>query len=339
MSDGSLPVHVLTGFLGSGKTSLLRKLLSDPRLSDTAVLINEFGEISLDHLLVRDLKEDVVLLSSGCVCCALKDDLRSTLEDLHRAMAAGEIPVFARVVLETTGLADPLPIMRLLRTDAGLLRYFQLGQVTTTVDGVNGLRTMDSYPEAVQQAAAADCFVITKTDVANDSDIQALLRRIATVNPTARNLQYGRGKDPDSDAVFSASQDTSHDRKQLAELAGGEHLATSAAGVSSFVITLDEPVQVEAFIDWLDLLLASRGDSILRVKGYLAAKDHNRPLMIQGVQHTLDPLEPMKSCPEGGPPTQIVFIAKHVTKTAIERSIRSLLPNHKSIAPTTGSIV
>src|SRR5579884_1698175 len=160
MSISPIPVHVLTGFLGSGKTTLLRKLLADPALADTAVIINEFGEVGLDHLLVRELSEDVVLLASGCVCCALKDDLTATLAELQHAAATGEIPHFDRVVLETTGLADPLPIMRVLRLDARVTRHFALGQVATTVDAVHGLHTLESYGEAVQQIAASDCLIL-----------------------------------------------------------------------------------------------------------------------------------------------------------------------------------
>jgi G3E family GTPase len=323
MSSSLIPVHVLTGFLGSGKTSLLRKLLSDPRLADTAVLINEFGEVGLDHLLVRGLTEDVVLLSSGCVCCALSDDLSSTLADLCRARMAGEIPAFARVVLETTGLADPLPIIRLLRMDSRLKSFFAVGQVVTTVDAVNALHTMEIYGEAVQQVAAADSLIITKTDMATEVEIERILRHIIAINPTARRLSYGRSDQPDSNELFARSGE-SRDRTGLVSLQQSDHLATSA-GISSFVITLDKSVDLETFIDWLDLLLASRGDSILRVKGYLAANGYHTPLLIQGVQHILDRPEPMKDSPESAPPTQLVFIAKHVTKTAIERSIKSLL--------------
>lgn len=323
MSSSLIPVHVLTGFLGSGKTSLLRKLLSDPRLADTAVLINEFGEVGLDHLLVRGLTEDVVLLSSGCVCCALSDDLSATLADLYRAQMTGEIPAFARVVLETTGLADPLPIIRLLRMDSRLKSFFALGQVVTTVDAVNALHTMEIYGEAVQQVAAADSLIITKTDMATEVEIERILQHIIAINPTARRLSYGRSDQPDSNELFARSGE-SRDRTGLVSLQQGDHLATSA-GISSFVITLDKSVDRETFIDWLDLLLATRGDSILRVKGYLAANGYHTPLLIQGVQHILDRPEPMKDLPESAPLTQLVFIAKHVTKTAIERSIKSLL--------------
>ena len=325
MSSSLIPVHVLTGFLGSGKTSLLRKLLSDPQLGDTAVVINEFGEVGLDHLLVRGLTEDIVLLSSGCVCCALSDDLSATLADLCRARMAGEIPAFARVVLETTGLADPLPIIRLLRMDSRLKSFFAVGQVVTTVDAVNALHTMEIYDEAMQQVAAADSLIITKTDMATEVGIERILQHVIAINPTARRLSYGRSDQPDSNELFGRSGEANRDRTGLVSLQQSDHLATSAAGISTFVISLDKSVDLDSFIDWLDLLLASRGDSILRVKGYLAANGYHTPLLIQGVQHILDRPEPMQDWAERGPPTLLVFIAKHVTKTAIERSIKSLL--------------
>lgn len=321
-----VPVHVLTGFLGSGKTSLLRKLLADPGMSDTVVLINEFGEIGLDHLLVRELTEDVVLLSSGCVCCALKDDLSGTLSDLRASVAAGELPQFGRVVLETTGLADPLPIVQLLRSDVRLARAFELAQVVTTVDGVNGLHTAERFSESAQQIAAADFLIVTKTDVADAAEVERLGRHLSALNPTAQQLSCGRNDRLPSDMIFARPEASHSAQKAFVCLPAGDHLATSAAGVSSFVIATDQPVDLDAFIDWLDLLLASRGDSILRVKGYLATNGSDCPLVIQGVQHILDRPETMRDWPDGRPCTKLVFIARHLTRTAVERSFQSLLP-------------
>ena len=320
MSGASIPVHVLTGFLGSGKTTLLRHLLAEPALADTAVVINEFGEVGLDHLLVRELAEDVVLLSSGCVCCALKDDLNATLMDLLRAARVAEIPYFSRVVLETTGLADPLPIVRLLRVDARLTRSFRLGNVITSVDAVNGLHTIEQYAEAVQQIAAADRLVVTKTDLATLRDVERLNARVLEINPTTTRLTSTRDHPLTSEDLFGTVS-AQRDWAALDALSSDRHLATSATGISAFTITLDAHVDFDDFIDWLDLLLARRGNSILRVKGYLAAIGYDRPYAIQGVQQVLDRPEPMRDWPSAAHRTQLVFIAKHVTRRAIENAL------------------
>lgn len=323
MGGTPIPVNLLTGFLGSGKTTLLRHLLADPALADTAVVVNEFGEVGLDHLLVRELAEDVVLLSSGCVCCALKDDLGTTLIDLQRAASVGEIPHFSRVVIETTGLADPMPIVRLLRVDTRLARFCRLGQVTTTVDAVNGLHTIEQYAEAVQQIAAADCLVATKTDLTPPHEVARLNERLLALNPTARRLTSARNCPPTGDDLFGAGAPM-RDWTAIETLPHGGHLASHSAGVSAFTVTLEDPVDLDDFVDWLGLLLASRGDSILRVKGYLAAIGHDRPLAIQGVQHVLDRPEPMREWPNAAPRTQLVFIAKHLTQRAIENALPSI---------------
>jgi G3E family GTPase len=321
-----VPVHILTGFLGSGKTSLLRRILQEPVFADTAVIINEFGEVGLDHLLVRELAEDVVLLASGCICCALKDDLSASLQDLHRGAMLGEIPRFNRIVVETTGLADPLPILRVLNVDSQLQKHFDAGQVATTVDLVNGLHTLDEYNEAIQQIAAADCIVFTKGDMARAVDLERLSQRVAALNPTARQRTSSRNEAVDATIFETSSARKQADWHSFAISPGQHQLAMSAAGIASFVITLDRPVERDDFIDWLELLLASRGNSILRVKGYLWATGHDRPLAIQGVQHVLDRPEPLAEWPSAAQQSQLVFIAKHLTKRAIERSLEAKLP-------------
>ena len=323
MSSTPIPVNVLTGFLGSGKTTLLRHALSLPALADTAVIINEFGEVGLDHLLVRELAEDVVLLASGCVCCALKDDLSATLRDLLRAASVGEIPPFSRVVLETTGLADPLPIMRLLQVDRQLARWYRLGQVITSVDGVNGLQSLVRYAEATQQVAAADCIIVTKTDLPTSQDLDLLSKRLAAVNPTALLLEAARDRAAIGERLIATAA-MERDWASLELLPDGDHLASSPTGVSSFTIEIDRSVDLDDFVDWLDLLLSSRGDSILRVKGYITAIGHDRPLAIQGVQHVLDRPEPMPDWPGEPNRTQLVFITKLVTKRAIENALPSV---------------
>jgi G3E family GTPase len=321
------PVHVLTGFLGSGKTTLLRHLLGASGMQDTAVVINEFGEVGLDHLLVRGLTEDVVLLSSGCLCCTVRDDLISTLLDLHGSSAAGDIPRFSRVVVETTGLADPMPILQAILSDKRLPRFYRLGGVVTTVDAVNGLTTLDRFPEAVQQVAAAERLIVTKTDLASAADVDALDGRLMQLNSTASRLASRIGDFPCADDLLVDAQAAAPARPaaEVKPVTGHASAGNRHDRVRSFTIALDEPVDLAAFIDWLELLLASRGESVLRVKGYLAAIGHDRPLVIQGVQHVVYRPEPLQEWPASPGRSELVFITRDLTQTAIERSIRSVL--------------
>ncbi|MGD9769487.1 MAG: GTP-binding protein, partial [Pseudolabrys sp.] len=293
MQPRRTPVHVLTGFLGSGKTTLLRHLLGDPSLRDTVVVINEFGEVGLDHLLVREVNEDVVLLPSGCLCCVLRDDLISTLSDLHRAQAVGEIPPFSRIVVETTGLADPMPILQAILSDKQLARLARLGEVVTTVDAVSGHATIDRYQEAVRQIAAANCLVLTKTDAVDDAQADAAAAQLQAMNPTARLLRSRQGAFPAAADLFRDDGDERVLPAAAAFVAQGVDPHGSHDAISTFAVTLERPVALDAVIDWLELLLASRGDNVLRVKGYVAATGHDRPLVIQSVQRVLYRPEPL----------------------------------------------
>src|SRR5215469_3214485 len=184
-----IPVNVITGFLGSGKTTLLRRLLAAPQLSDTAVLVNEFGEVGLDHHLLRRIDDEIVLLQSGCVCCTIRGDLSAAMRDLYAKRERGEIVPFRRLVIETTGLADPVPILSTIMTEPVLRYHFHLGNVVATVDAVNGLSHLEHQEESAKQAAVADRIVITKTDIAGCSEVAELRRRLARLNPAAPTLQ------------------------------------------------------------------------------------------------------------------------------------------------------
>lgn len=325
--DRRRPVYLLTGFLGSGKTTLLRHMLADPALADTAVVINEFGEVGLDHLLVRDVAEDVILLSSGCLCCTVRDDLISTLLDLHRSSAAGTIPQFSRVAVETTGLADPFPILQLIPGYQQLPQFYRVGGVIATVDAVNGATTLDQYPEAVQQLVAADRLIITKADLADPAKIADLNARANRLNPTCTRFISRIGAFPRAhDLLAPVSSMRPLPPNTSSAAASAPVAATHTDRISVFTVTLDERVDLASFIEWLELLLASRGESVLRVKGYLSAKGYDRPLAIQGVQHVVyrpEPLPPDSLTPPSR--SELVFITRDLTRTAIERSIRSVL--------------
>ncbi|VTU28498.1 putative GTP-binding protein YjiA [Variovorax sp. SRS16] len=325
-ADSRTPIHVLTGFLGSGKTTLLRHLLADRALADTAVVINEFGEVGLDHLLVREVAEDVVLLSSGCLCCSVRDDLVSTLAELHGLMRTGEIPAFARVVVETTGLADPAPIMQAILSEQSLTPFFRLGQVITTVDAVNGEHTLTAHREARQQLATADRVIVTKTDLVEDADCTVLVEKLAQMNPSATMLMSRKAQLPASQILEEADAQWRLPRASSeASHAHGHHAHGHDQAIKTFTVQLEQALDWAAFVDWLELLLASRGDSILRVKGLLAVQDDDRPVVVQGVQHVLYPIERLPRWPdESARPGWIVFIARDLTQRAIENSLRSV---------------
>jgi G3E family GTPase len=260
-ADERIAVHVLTGFLGSGKTTFLRRLLGDPDMADTAVVINEFGEVGLDHFLVREISEDAVLLPSGCLCCAVRDDLVSTLADLHAMVSRGQIPPFRRVVVETTGLAVPAPIVQAVMSDLRLRRAYRPGLVVVAVDAVSGSHSIGNFTEARQQVALADCVIVTKTELVEPWQLERLALDIARINPTVRRLSSSKAATPSANDVFEQPADWNSRHAALMDARTGRH----GAGIETFTIDMAEPVSWPAFVEWLELLLASRGQSILRV--------------------------------------------------------------------------
>lgn len=332
--DPRTPVHLLTGFLGSGKTTLLRRLLADASLADTAVVINELGEVGLDQLLVREVAEDVILLGSGCLCCTVREDLISTLADLDRMMRSGDIPPFSRAVVETTGLADPAPIMQAILSAKEVASRFRLGNVVTTVDAVNGAQTLREHREARRQAAMADVIVVTKCDLTGESERTPLLELIAQCNPNVVLHRSDRIESAPGDLL--ADVDGHWDRAQTRSIAtpsldGGGHQHRHESSphdgtIGTFTVFPGTAIDWDPFVEWLELLLSSRGDSILRVKGLLEVRGVQGPVVLQGVQHVLYPPEHLPAWPASSPPGGwIVFIARDLTRSAIEGSLRRML--------------
>jgi G3E family GTPase len=300
-----IPVALVTGFLGSGKTTLVSRLLAHPDMGETAVIVNELGEVGIDHHLLRRVDERTVLLPSGCLCCALRGDLADELRDLVARRDAGEIPPFQRVVIETTGLANPGPILSTLLSEPLVKHHYRLEAVITTVDAQHGLR----HQESVNQAAAADRLVVTKTDV---SDPTAVTARLTRLNPAAPILEAAFGDVPPA-ALFGGGE---RDPRDLIYDDSTEH----AHEVRALCVTLDEPLDWTAFGIWLTMLLQARGEDVLRVKGLLDVGTDG-PLVLNGVQHVVHPPEHLPAWPDEDRRSRVVFIGRGLEQQALEDSL------------------
>jgi G3E family GTPase len=315
------PVTLITGFLGSGKTTLLQRLLLDPRLSDTAVLINEFGEIGLDHYLLERIDETMVMLQSGCVCCTIRGELSMAIKDLHSRRERSLLPLFRRLVIESTGLADPFPILSTVRSDPVLRHHFSLGTVITTVDAVNGARTLDAQPESAKQAAIADRLVLTKTDIATSETADHLTRQLRRINPEAP-LWRSAEDDLDAEALLSGE---GVERRGSVDCCGDapdphDH---HASDIATLALSLDGPVDWTRFGVWLTMLLHRHGDALLRVKGILNVADAATPVAVHAVQHLVHPPRHLDAWPDEDRRSRLVFIARGLDPALIERSFRA----------------
>ena len=319
--DHLIPLGVVTGFLGSGKTTLLNRLLRDPRLADSAVLVNELGEIGLDHWLLERLDADTVLLPSGCVCCTVRAELRDALIELREKRERGLLPPFRRVVLETTGLADPAPIAQTLAADARLKHHYALGRIVTVVDALTGADTLVAHEEAVHQAAVADLLVVSKADLASPAAVAGLERQVAAINPAAPIVRLTPGGTEALDRVTDAllAPPGSHPAPGWREHA---HDHERHAGIGAVCLTTDEPLDWAAFALWFTLLLHRHGRDVLRSKGILHLKGVPTPVVVHGVQHVVHRPSHLAHWPEGRPLTRLVLIGKDLPKERLERSFR-----------------
>jgi G3E family GTPase len=330
VNEGLIPVTVLTGFLGSGKTTILSRLVQNPAFADTAVIVNEFGEVGLDHALLEASDESIVDLSCGCICCTIRGDLVSTLVDLYERRAAGEIRQFRRVVLETTGLADPAPIIHTLMQEPLVFERYRLARVVTSIDAVNGMTTLDRQPEAVKQAAVADALLVTKTDMTNDAEaMTALDDRLQTINPTADRAICIHG-DTDPAFLFEGGlYDPAGKGGEVADWLATEASAPAHAhdidvnrhgdGIRTFSLTRSAPVSRGALGVFMQMLADQRGDDLLRLKGLvLLTDDPDRPAVVHGVQHVIHPIRRLDSWPEETAETQLVLIVRNIEKKWVE---------------------
>jgi G3E family GTPase len=329
-----IPVFVLTGFLGSGKTTLLGRLLRSPQFSRTAVIINEFGEVGLDHHLIETSEESFVELQTGCLCCTVRSDLVRTLEEVLRRRDGGAVAPFERVVIETSGLADPAPILHALMSDASISGRLTVAGVVTTVDAVNGLATFARQPESLKQIAVADRLVLTKTDLL-DGEADHLVERLAAISPSAKLLQASFGE-VDAERLFDMGLAPAGGKHpDLASWLGlAEHdCATPVAHnhpshdpqISCFAIVRDEPVRAATLTLLLEILAEHCGRDLLRLKGIVnVAECADQPAVIHGVQHLFHPPAWLEDWPSEDRRSRLVFIVRGIPQTWIEALLKAL---------------
>jgi G3E family GTPase len=352
VEDSAMPITALEA---ASRTPVT---LKQPEMAATAVIVNEFGEVGIDHLLVEKATDDVVLMSSGCLCCTVRGDIVDTLTNLFVDRAKGRIPGFERVVIETTGLADPAPILHALMTDPIIGERYMIDGVVTTVDAVNGGDTLDRQPEALKQAAVADRLLLTKGDLADDGVRAALEARLKTLNPTAKlqavaqgavdpSFLFGLGLfDPETKSIdvqrwlreeaFAGAHDEHDDPSRPHH----EHPDVNRhdASIRAFCITRDKPISWTAFSGWLDALASMRGADLLRVKAIVAIEDRpGQPVVLHGVQHLFHPPVLLPEWPSEDHRTRIVFITRDLPQETIEKSLAAFAdadePETKAAAP------
>jgi G3E family GTPase len=351
-STERIPVSVITGFLGSGKTTLLKHLLPQPAMADTAVVINEFGDVGLDHLLVENSSDDTVVLSSGCLCCTIRGDLVDTLRSLFLRRRKGTIPQFKRVVIETTGLADPAPVLHTLMQDPLVSECYRLDGVITTVDAVNGMDQLDRQMESVKQAAVADRLLLTKSDLAETTKVDALLARLRKLNPAApiRPIRDGQIDAAEllNAGLYNPETKSLDVRRWLKAEAYSEHHHGHDDGhgqdhghdhdhpdqnphdvnrhdsrISAFALDWDQPLDWSTFVEWIEMLITGHGENLLRLKGILNVAGEDSPIAIHGVQHLFHPPIALPAWPDSDRHSRIVFITRDIARETIETSFRS----------------
>jgi G3E family GTPase len=342
-----IPLYLLTGFLGSGKTTLLNQWIQDPAFSKALVIINEFGETSLDHLLVsRSTEEQIVELSNGCICCTIRGDLAKTLSDIGWRFSRNGIKSFDKVIIETTGLADPSPILNTLISNQKIFQQYRLQGTVTTVDAVNALHTLSQYREAKRQIAVADLILLTKQDLAGEDTVTQVRQHIRKLNPTAPVQHSDHGATALSALLeldhvepvqsvtpltswlnFGSAQFEPLNSSPLTTSAGstGSEISSHNDTINTYCYQITRPVTLLAIQLWLDALLPEMGHQLLRVKAILNVEGFPGPIVIHGVQQLLHPTAVLTHWPNDDRQSKLVFITDQLSREQLEKSLRPLL--------------
>ena len=321
----TVPVTIITGFLGSGKTTVLNHLLRQPSLADTVVIVNEFGAVGLDHLLIEQAIEDAVLLKNGCICCTVRGDIADTLETLWQRRESGELPPFRRIAIETTGLADPAPVAHALLAEPGVRYACRLDGIVTTVDALHGAMQLERQEEARRQVSMADRILLTKTDIASAAQIAETEARIAALNPSA-SLRHVVAGNVGADDVFDLGPDEARLEQWLRPLDsdshhGHRHLPFRHADeIGSVVLRHDKPLAWPALQRWLDSVLSLRGDAVLRLQGLVWLHGESQAVVLQGVHHVVHPPVHLDRQAEQDGATRIVLITRGLSAAGLRAS-------------------
>ncbi|WDM57206.1 GTP-binding protein [Pseudomonas sp. NEEL19] len=321
----SLQINVLTGFLGSGKTTLLKRVLANADMGDTAVLINEYGEVGIDDVLVQEVAPDTVLLPSGCVCCSVRGDLKQALIDLHGKRARGEVPAFRRVLLETTGLADPAPILATLQRDPQLRGRYHVGLMVTVVDAQHAMLQERIHPEWLGQVTAADRLLVSKADLVSAAVLDPLLAHLQALNPTASIALASTVGQGDEQLLGEGLRSLEPDEEVARWLLFAPTRQPHHGGAQVCALEYDIPLDWLAFGVWLSMLLRCHGDRILRVKGILNVIDAEQPIVIHGVQHCLHPPVHLRQWPGQARRSRLVIIVRDLDTQLLRRSFQAFL--------------
>ena len=331
-----IPVTVITGFLGSGKTTLLSSILKKKEMQKTAVIINEFGEIGLDHALIEHTDENIVELQSGCICCTIQGDLNKTLIDLFDKMMNGKVSSFNRILIETTGLANPVPIIHTLMSSIELIRIYSLDGVITVVDSINGEKTLDLHEESLKQLALAEKIILSKTDIVDKDEINSLIYRIKEINPVSQIVFSKFGNIPLEEIFGLGAYDPYKKSADVKKWLAAEKYKDKKhhhhhdvnrhnENIKAFSMMSENPVNMIAFSFFRDMITAALGANLLRMKGIVNIAGEERPAVIHGVQHIFHPVQWLETWPDNDRRTKLVFITQNIKKEQIEDFFRPLM--------------